>query len=333
MTKTRSRVLRWLVGLPVLSLGLWSAYWFAGAFAIQQATALASDEARRVGVTAAFVKAPVTGYPTRFAISLADLTVSRDSLIWQTQAVQVDAESHRPFDIALDLSEPHRIAGRFGGLEIDTSEARVTVLFRPQWDLPLGEIVLDATDVVIGSQAQWRIDMTQVRSELRQDTVSEATYRVTAAIDNVALDGLFADLPPEYRFVPELRLDGILDFDRAWDRSLVQGHTPFLEELALSRAAFRLGSSTIIVQAHLTRDQSTAVSGTATVTVEGWRTLFDQALERGYLDPQLASFFLPMLTALASQQAPETELTLPLRIQDGTVFFGAVALGVLPAIP
>ncbi|MBK1637309.1 hypothetical protein CKO19_16480 [Rhodovulum adriaticum] len=333
MSRLGSRIVRWFVVLAVLPIALWSGYWVAGAYTLEQATARAFNEARRAGAAAEFDEAAVSGYPTRFATSLADISVSGENLVWQTQAVMIDAESHRPFDIALDLSEPHRIAGRFGDLGVDASEAQVTALFRPEWELPLDRIALDATEVFVNFSDQGRIDMTRVLSALQQDPDSMTTYRVAAAIEDMVLNGLLVDLPPDYHIIPEVRLDGLLRFDRAWDRSVLEEGAPLLVELVLSRAAFEFGSSAITLQAQLSRDQHAAVSGTVNVTVQGWRSLFDLALEVGYIDLELESFFLPILQELASQEVPETELSLPLRIEDGTVSFGAITLGMLPTVP
>lgn len=318
--------------LAVIPVAVWSGYWIAGAYAFEQAAVLASGEARRAGLAAEFTDAAVRGYPTRFAMALSDITVSDDRLIWYTQAVEVEADSHRPFDVEVDFSQPHRISGRFGDVHIDSGAAQLSVLFQPEWRLPLGEIALDAADVIVESPDTWRIDTTRVLSALRQSPVDETTYRVAASIEEMNVSGLLEDFPPEFRAIPEIHLEGGLRFDRSWDRAVLQDGLPALLEFRLSRAAFEYGPSTIILQAQLDREEGAAFSGVVNITVQDWQRLYELAQHLGYIEAELHDFFLPMLEELASQNEPETELTLPLRIQNGTVSYGSITVGMLPEV-
>ena len=111
------------------------------AYAVERGISLASDNPQVSGSEVRFEVASVTGYPTNFTIGITEIEIgAKDRLTWATQEVLVEAKSYQPNKINLDLSEPHRISGSLGSLEIDAKLADLSVFFKPNLQLSLGSV-------------------------------------------------------------------------------------------------------------------------------------------------------------------------------------------------
>jgi hypothetical protein len=127
-----------LIAIPSF---IWTCYWTAMAYAVERGISLASDKPQVSGSEVRFEVASVTGYPTNFTIGITEIEIgAKDRLTWATQEVLVEAKSYQPNKINLDLSEPHRISGSLGSLEIDAELADLSVLFKPNLQLSLGSV-------------------------------------------------------------------------------------------------------------------------------------------------------------------------------------------------
>ncbi|TCP61073.1 hypothetical protein EV663_10619 [Rhodovulum bhavnagarense] len=330
--RRRARVLRWFVVLCALGLVLWSAYWGAMALAWHGGARIAAQQARLSGMAARFEGGAVSGYPARFELGLNDLSIAHEAGGWSTDAIRVSAQSHRPHDLHLDLSRAHRIAGRHGVLDIDAQQAGIKVLFRPEWTLPVGNISMVADAVEIRHAQVGVVSMDRVRANLAQGAAGGAAYEADITIRGLAVSSAFADLPQAYRAIPEMQVRGQLLFEAPWDRGLLARGAPDLVALVVDSAAFDIGPSRVQVTGQLDRGVDGALSGQLEVGVQNWQSLFDLALDQGYVDPELKDFFLAMLGGLAARNGPEDRLILPLRVRNGRVFYGALVLGGLPAL-
>ena len=70
------------------------------------------------------------------------------------------------------------------------------------------------------------------------------------------------------------------------------------------------------------------LDGTINVTVQQWKALFNLAKQLGYVQPNLEEFFYTILTDLANQDGTEDTLTIPLSVNNNTISYGALTLGI-----
>ena len=151
MTKFLKRTVL-LLAIPFF---IWTGYWTALAYAIERGIALASGDPQISGSAAQFQVASITGYPQSFSIGITEIEIgTKDSFTWATQEVLVEAKSYQPNRINLDLSDPHSISGSIGSLEINTELADLSVFFKPNLQLSLGNLEALFKNLVLITKCQ-----------------------------------------------------------------------------------------------------------------------------------------------------------------------------------
>lgn len=327
-----ARVLRWFAALVLAPAFLWSAYWIAAVYGAQWGVNLALTEARQAGATVDFQTVAVSGYPTRFDLRVAGPTVSVEGVTWASSEVQAMAESARPHDIHIDLSHPQRLAGRFGAFEIDTALATLTILFRPDWDMPLAEIALSARDVRIWEDGAWGVNIQNVLASSFDAADGDTAYGVEVALGNINLAEVLSALPVQYHVITKAEVLSNVVFDKAWDRRIFDRGAPLLQTLDLQRVQFDFGAAEIALVGQLSADDGGALSGVLSLSLVGWAELFELAKQQGYVEPAFEDVALSLLSGLAAQDGVSDTLSLPLVVQQGMISYGALTLGVLPRL-
>ena len=327
LTKTIGRT-AFLFALPFL---IWSGYWAASAQAITKGVSLASENTQFPGLGAQFVVAPVTGYPQRFTVGLSEIEIgTQNSFIWKTQGVSLEAKSYLPNEITLELSEPHRISGSLGELDIDAAHAEITALFQPNWRLALGNISLSFNDLKIASINQWGASIGIVLASVKSLPDNTKAYQLSAELKKLNLSDVIVGIPTAYETIHNLSLLAEILLTSPLDRLIFGNGAPELQTLLLQRAQFDLGESLVSVDGKLTYDENGAMTGVVNITVQGWKNLFKLAKDMGYIEPNVENFFAMMLADLAAQDGPGDTLTFPLEIQKNQISYGVLKLGILP---
>lgn len=327
---TRTKRLAIMLLAPVV---LWSGYWVVAAYAVQQGPQLAMGPAAKAGVIVHFDRARVEGFPSRFELTLSELSVdAAQALSWDTQNVLVHAASHRPNEVSLDLSQPHRITGAWGEVQLDTAQAQITVLFKPTWSLGIGAITAGADGLRLSKVDEWGLDVGTVRARLTGYSDTEDAYRFDAELSDIDLSDLLVGLPDNYQMMRSAEIKGDVVFDAAWDRRALEQGAPTARAVHLEHAQFDFGVSVISAAGRLTVDDIGVLSGKIGVSVAQWRDVFELAQQLGYIEPGLENFFLSLLTDMAAQDGSPETLSLPLVIHEGRVSMGALSFGMLPKL-
>ncbi len=249
--------------------------------------------------------AAVGGFPARFVMRLDRPRWNRAAgQGWSAPNLVVRAPAFAPWRLRSDLptTQTLRMGGQARTLRADRLPASLTLS-------PLVRVRAARLNGAALALGTWRADALAVR--LRPD----GTARLLA----FELDGLRGPaLPPA-----QLRLRARLDYATApRPRQLARPRA-----ITLQQARLQTDAITVTAQGRLVRADAGRLAGEITLQVTGWRVLLQRAQLAGAISASRAA----LLAQIAARMAPEGPLTLPLRVADGTVHAGAVALFTLPA--
>ena len=327
MTKFVKRIAL-LIAIPFF---IWTGYWTAFAYAIERGISLASQNPQISGTAAQFEVASVTGYPKNFAIGITEIEIgAKDRFTWATQEVLVEAKSYQPNRINVDLSDPHSISGSIGSLGIDAELADLSVFFKPNLQLSLGNLDANFQNVILSFEGITGAEIETMSAHVSASPNTETNYQVTAQIQNLNLSNMLVGLGSDYQRIQNISLSAEAQLSQPLDRLTMASGAPQLRMLLLHEALINYGDISVLLDAKLVSSEAGALNGNVNLTVQNWKTLFSLVKRLGYIEPDLEEFFYTILVNLAIEGGSEDSLTIPLTITNNTISFGALTLGVLP---
>ena len=317
-----------LIAIPSF---IWTGYWAAMAYAVERGISLASDNPQVSGSEVRFEVASVTGYPKNFTIGITEIEMgAKDRFTWATQEVLVEAKSYQPNRINVDLSKPHSISGSLGSLEIDAELADLSVLFKPNLQLSLGSLEALFKNLTLSFKGLPDAEVETMSARLDASPNTEKNYQLTAQIENLDLSNILVGLGSDYQTFQNISLSAEAELSQPLDRLTMASGAPQLQMLLLREALINYGDISVLLDAKLVSNEAEALNGNINLTVQNWKTLFSLVKNLGYVEPDLEEFFYTILVNLAIQGGSEDTLTIPLTINNNTISFGALTLGVLP---
>ena len=317
-----------LIAIPSF---IWTGYWAAMAYAVERGISLASENPQVSGSEVRFEVASVTGYPKNFTIGITEIELgAKDSFTWATQEVLVEAKSYQPNRINVDLSKPHSISGSLGSLEIDAELADLSVLFKPNLQLSLGSLEALFKNLTLSFEGLPDAEVETMSARLDASPNTEKNYQLTAQIENLDLSNILVGLGSDYQTFQNISLSAEAELSQPLDRLTMASGAPQLQMLLLREALINYGDISVLLDAKLVSNEAEALNGNINLTVQNWKTLFSLVKNLGYVEPDLEEFFYTILVNLAIQGGSEDTLTIPLTINNNTISFGALTLGVLP---
>ena len=327
---------RWLT-LLALPLLLWSAYWGAGAYALRHGVESGLQGQIHGGVTTHYAHAQLSGFPTEFALNMSELELHQAGVFsWRLPEVKLQASSHQPQNIRLDVAGEQQIETALGALKLTADLLEIEVFLRPALSLPLARAQLRAGGAgLVHDEAGWEIGLERLLMELQAlDSVEQnnlTLHPYDLDLEAVALDlsrsGL--DLPPSHQRLDSLRADLSLAFSSGWDISVLDQGLPQLEAILIRDLAMQAGDSELRMTGQLAQGPTGFLFGELVVDVENWREVLAVFRDAGYVDPDIADLIVEFL----GSQYPGSQMTLPLSIENGQIRFGVFTLGVLPSLP
>ena len=301
------------------------------AYAVERGISLASENPQVSGSEVRFEVASVTGYPKNFTIGITEIELgAKDSFTWATQEVLVEAKSYQPNRINVDLSKPHSISGSLGSLEIDAELADLSVLFKPNLQLSLGSLEALFKNLTLSFEGLPDAEVETMSARLDASPNTEKNYQLTAQIENLDLSNILVGLGSDYQTFQNISLSAEAELSQPLDRLTMASGAPQLQMLLLREALINYGDISVLLDAKLVSNEAEALNGNINLTVQNWKTLFSLVKNLGYVEPDLEEFFYTILVNLAIQGGSEDTLTIPLTINNNTISFGALTLGVLP---
>ena len=301
------------------------------AYAVERGISLASENPQVSGSEVRFEVASVTGYPKNFTIGITEIELgAKDRFTWATQEVLVEAKSYQPNRINVDLSKPHSISGSLGSLEIDAELADLSVLFKPNLQLSLGSLEALFKNLTLSFEGLPDAEVETMSARLDASPNTEKNYQLTAQIENLDLSNILVGLGSDYQTFQNISLSAEAELSQPLDRLTMASGAPQLQMLLLREALINYGDISVLLDAKLVSNEAEALNGNINLTVQNWKTLFSLVKNLGYVEPDLEEFFYTILVNLAIQGGSEDTLTIPLTINNNTISFGALTLGVLP---
>ena len=301
------------------------------AYAVERGISLASENPQVSGSEVRFEVASVTGYPKNFTIGITEIELgAKDRFTWATQEVLVEAKSYQPNRINVDLSKPHSISGSLGSLEIDAELADLSVLFKPNLQLSLGSLEALFKNLTLSFEGLPDAEVETMSARLDASPNTEKNYQLTAQIENLDLSNILVGLGSDYQTFQNISLSAEAELSQPLDRLTMASGAPQLQMLLLHEALINYGDISVLLDAKLVSNEAEALNGNINLTVQNWKTLFSLVKNLGYVEPDLEEFFYTILVNLAIQGGSEDTLTIPLTINNNTISFGALTLGVLP---
>lgn len=310
----------------------WGGYWVALAYLARQSADLAAQAIAQEGIPAEFSRAQIAGFPNKIALTLADLAVGEGgAILWSTQAAKIEADATRPNRLFLDLSQPHRLAGDFGALTLDTAQAGLMVLFAPSWNLPVADVQFAAQDMRLTGRDMPDLALAAIAARITDRGSMEPVYDATIDVDQLDMTGVMATWPQAYQVIQRISFAGDLVLDRPWDRRILLDGYPNLRGIDLRELRLEVGTSALLASGQLVVEANGLLSGTLSVSVDQWRPLLALARDQGFVEPGLEAFLQAALDGLAMADGNPDTIAVPFVLREGLVSFGALTLGMVPA--
>lgn len=324
------RALLWITGILAI---VYSGYWFIGRNAAQSGAEGFFANAAAQGLVAENAGLAVTGFPSRFDLTVTEPRIGdpRRGLEWQAPFVQILSLSYKPwhFIAAFAPSQTFRTPGE--DITLTSEKLQASLIVNPGFALTLDRTTFVGSDVQAVSTRGWTLAATTLRLATRSDPSRTNTHEigieVLALTPDPALAALMPNLPPVIDLV---RLDTDAGFSAPIDR-FVGKTRPDLTALTIKQAQFNWGTLQASAKGDLTVVNGMP-EGRIALSVRGWRDLVPLAVNTGAIKPDVAPTVLALMQAFAQASGDPDLLEMPLVFAGGRMSLGPLPLGPAPRL-
>lgn len=339
--------MRWLLGISVTLVILWSGYWFAGKTVIERQAAeiLAAETA--AGRLAEVGSLQVQGWPNRWDLLARDLAFGDPArgIGYAAPHAQVFAMTWKPWHIILAPADRQTVTLPGQTITLDGAGLQASLRSAPDVALPLVDIRAGGERLTLTSDAGWtygwgafaaavqRVDgaaapMQAYRIGLQADGI-RPDPRLTAALASVSVDGLAPVTLPAV--IDRLHLDATVTLTAPIDRN-AGASDPRPQGLALSDLSLIWGEMTVTAAGEIAPDDQGFAAGRIGVTVTNWDQLPPLFVASGLIGDRMGPMLTNMLRAIAKDTGDASTITIPLVLRDGHVSFGPLPLAPAPRL-
>ncbi|WP_192931094.1 DUF2125 domain-containing protein [Gemmobacter serpentinus] len=320
------RALTWIV---IILAVLYGGYWFVGARSAEQAVETALQEAGARGIHIAHQGYGISGFPSRFDLTVTEPRVDAGGVQWQAPFAQVFALSYTPWKLIAALPEEQSISFAGQAVDVASTEMKASLFMKPRGALPLDRFDAVIEGASLRSDAGWSLGFASANASLiaGEGAQAQAAFRMLDIVPDQALmarlNGALPGTVARLDLLADLTLDAALE---------LRGAAPRLQQVSLTEANLIWGSLTLKAAGDLVADPQGQAEGTVQLRVEGWQEGL-AALEAAGLVPE--QFRLPLRSVLENLAAQSTEtgvLQLPLVMANGRMMLGPVPLGPAPLL-
>ena len=319
------RILTWVV---VLLAALYSGYWFVAAKAAREGAETALAEAGARGIEVQHQGLDLTGFPSRFDLTLTEPKVSGDGWRWQAPFAQVFALSYSPWKLisALPNTQHLEVAGQ--GIEIASTRMQASLFLRPETALPLDRFDAVVEGASLRGEAGWALGFASANASLiAQEGGAQAAFRMLDIVpDQRVTEALNGALPATVA-----RLDVLADLGLSQPLGL-RAVPAELTMITLREAHLVWGPLKLTVAGAVVPDPQGMAEGTLDLRVEGWQQGLAAAEAAGVVPEQFRVMLRSVLENLAAQSNEPGVLTLPLVMAQGQMRLGPLPLGPAPRL-
>ena len=325
------RVILWLV----LVLGvLWGGYWFVGSSAIKSGTKALLDDLRAQGMLVEQTGLEVTGFPSRFDLTLTEPHFGDPQSGWAIKApfAQVLAMTWKPWHVIAVLPQEVLVNAPRQQIAVSNTKLQASLRVQPSSDLTLDELVLEANDLDLQSDLGWQTGASRLVMALAREEVAPLRYRLGLDIADLLPDpALTARLPNLGAEISSVRLDSTITLSAPLDRN-VRATRPALTGLKVLDFQVAWGTLHVLARGEISPGLDGLAEGQIDFQVEGWRELPELLVALGLVRPEMGKSLSDGLEVVALSGGDPTTLSLPLVFADGWISLGPLPLGPAPLL-
>lgn len=324
------RVLLWVTGLLAV---LYAGYWFVGQRAMTSAAEGFFANATANGLRAGHEGISVTGFPSRFDLTVTtpDLADTRSGIGWQAPFVQIFTLSYKPWHVIAAFAPSQIIDSPAQQITVKNAKLQASVIVTPGTALALDRITVVGDQVQVASSLGWVLAADTLRLATRIDLTRANTHDIGVEVIRLSPDPALAALMPNLPPVIDLaRLDAFASFSAPIDRHM-RDTRPRLDGFSIRSAAFNWGD----LQASAKGDViviNGMPEGRIDLSVRGWRDLVTLGVNTGAISPEVAPTALTLMEAYAKASGDPELLEMPLVFAAGRMSLGPLPLGPAPRL-
>jgi hypothetical protein len=324
-------------GLIWLALGLamlWGGYWVVGSTFVERAATQWFADQRARGLTADSGDISVSGFPSRF-----DLTVSNPDLAdpvagWGYSApfVQVLSMTWKPWHVIAALPNEQSIVVMGQLVDVRSSHMLGSLRLAPTADLPLREMRVEGREVSVSSDQGWTIGTKSLVLAVAPDATKPNELRLGLNVTDLAPDPKLTALVPDLGdLISKIYLDATLTLTAPLDRRAAETK-PAVEGLTIADFQLIWGSLTLAAKGQASPDAAGFAAGQVDIRIENWRQIPALIVAMGLVRPEMGDAIARGIEALAREGADPEVLDLPLVFADGRMTLGPLPLGLAPKL-
>ncbi len=282
----------------------------------------------------------VSGFPTRFATRLADLSLADpdSGLVWSAPAVLFRQAAWNPSRIEAVWPDRQTLASPFETLTITAQALRSELDVQPAARLALDGARTDMSGLRIDSSLGWSSQLAQGTLQILRQGGAGANHAYDigfAASDLVLPADIARRLDPAGILpaaIPSLRVDLQARFDRPWDLGAIETARPQPMRIDLTEARAEWGTLMLRLSGAVDIDDQGRPTGALAIRAQNWPEMLAMAERAGLLPGSLRQTAENALGFLAALSGRREDLDVTLRLDQGFVFLGPLPVGEGPRI-
>ena len=330
--------MRRLIVIVLAAALIWMGYWAVAATLLERGLAGWLNARQAEGWVAESADITVSGFPTRFEITIDALELADPAtgVAWQMPRFGIEAASARPQRITATWPAEQTIASPFERIAVLSDRMQAEIGFEPGTALVLHTADVGMSGVRLISTTGWEAELADGRLTTAQVDGAENTHDIDFEATAVRPSSGLRDsldpagvLPDE---VETLRIAARVGFDAPWDRFAIERARPQPVSVDLDELRATWGRLDLRAAGALTVDGDGVPEGRITVKATNWREMVGLARAGGLLPEALVPTVERALELLAALSGPPETLDAPLSFQNGFVSFGPVPLGPAPRL-
>lgn len=329
------------VGLGIVAVLGWIAWWFIGAEGQRSAFEVWLEKQRERGWQAEAASVDMTGFPGAFELGVVDLKLADPKNNWSWTAPTLNAESSAssPTRISVDWPESQTLGTTKDQITL-LSQSMTTLLdFRPGPAMELREAATDATALVVKARSGWTGGATSVDLKIKErpeDIAPPNSYDLRGVASGVKLPKeLVADLDPTGLLKPsvdQLTLIGHAAFDDPVDRKTLEDGRLAVRAATIREAGFAWGDMKLVIKGAFNVDDAGYPVGNINIEAREWQRIVKLAVKSGMIDAETAETITGAVQLVTSLSGGGDDLNLPLRLSDRAVKIGPFAIADAPRL-
>lgn len=334
---------RWfglIMGALALALAGWSAFWWVGSTAQEEAIrGWLAD--RRADGWQAEGKIDVAGYPNRFDMTAEGLSLADPEAgwAWAAPTFKTFMLSYQPNRVIAEWPGQHRVSIPGETLDVQARVLRASAAFQPDTRLEITRGILEMHDLDLASGLGWKAGVKEGQLSIRSS--EEERGRDNAYDGVLEIRGL---LPPDFwrqalgprlaRELPErmeeAKIVATAVFRRPLDRHAVESGSMRPQTIWLRPSSAVWGPLSVQGSGRLEVDEKGVPDGTIDLKVSNWKRLLEAAIAAGAVPSDLAGALEAGLQLMSNLTSDGKGLEAPLRFAGGNMFLGPIPLGESP---